>query len=95
MRRELWRSMISSKHFYVRSFRFAGKALFFSLILNICLGAAIYKVYFHTPKRHYYVTNGVTPPMELTALDSANESSEPLLGNDPDMKPEDKKPILE
>jgi len=93
MRRELWRSMISSKHFYVGGFRFAGKALFFSLILNLGLGAAIYQVYFHTPERHFYVTNGVTPPTELTAMSTANESSVPLLANDPDMNPDDKRPI--
>jgi intracellular multiplication protein IcmM len=95
MRRELWRSIRNSKHFYIKGFRFAGKALFFSLILNLCLGAAIYQVYFQTPKRHFYVTNGVTSPTELIAMDSANESSVPLLASDPDMNPDEKRPILE
>ena len=83
MRRELWRLMISSKRFYVGTFRFAESALLFSLICSVLLGIGIFYAYLHIPERHYYATNGEVPPSELTAMDEPNETSTPLLADDP------------
>jgi len=94
MRRELWRVVKRSKRFYVRTYRFAGSALIFSLMMNVMLGLAIYQTYFYKPERHFYVTNGIVPPTELMAMDAANESSVPLLANDPDVN-DDKKILIE
>lgn len=83
MRREFWRLMISSKQFYVRTFRFAGSALVFFLLLNVLLAAGLFYAYMHVPDRHYYATNGEVPPGELTAMDEPNYTSVPLLAADP------------
>ena len=83
MRRELWRLTISSKRFYVGTFRFAGGALLFSLMLSVLLGVGIFYAYLHMPDRHYYATNGAVPPSELTSMDAPDETSVPLLPPDP------------
>lgn len=90
MRREQWRVMRGSKQFYVRTFRLAENTLVFSLLMNVLLGCAIYHVHFNKPERHFYVTNGVVPPTELSSMDTPNEGAEPLLANDPDAKDDEK-----
>jgi len=84
MRRELWRVIRRSKSFYATTYRLSGRVLAFSLFVNVALGLMIWQTYLNTPKRHYYLTNGVVPPTELFAMDTANEGSTPLLANDPD-----------
>ena len=84
MRRDVWRVIRGSKNFHVTTFRLARTAIVFSLIINLVLGLAICQAYFYKPERHFYVTNGVVPPTELTSRDTPNESSVPLLANDPD-----------
>jgi intracellular multiplication protein IcmM len=92
MRREVWRLLIQSKRFYVGTFRFAENALVFSLIISVLLGVGLIYVYLHIPERHYYATNGAVPPTELTAMDSANKTSVPLLAEDLTVD-DDEKPI--
>ena len=83
MRREALRLIISSKRFYVNTFRFAGTALLISLALNILFGLGLFYVYLNVPERRFYATNGVVPPVELTAMDAPNETSVPLLAAHP------------
>jgi intracellular multiplication protein IcmM len=90
MRREVWRLLIASKQFHVRTFRFAETMLVFSLAMSVLLGLGLCYAYLHIPERHYYVTNGEVPPTELTVMDAANNTSEPLLANDPDTDDDEK-----
>lgn len=90
MRREVWRLLIASKQFYVKTFRFAETMLIFSLGLSVLLALALCYAYLHIPERHYYVTNGEVPPTELTVLDAPNNTSEPLLEADPDTSDDEK-----
>jgi intracellular multiplication protein IcmM len=83
MRREVWRLMIQSKRFYVSSFRFAENVLVFSLVISVLLGIGLFYADIHIPERHYYATNGSVPPTELTAMSVPNETSVPLLPDDP------------
>lgn len=82
MSRLTWDLIKNAKGFYVRTYRAAGTALIISAALNVLLGAGIYYVYFNQTERDYYATSGITPPVELTALDSANNSSTPLLASE-------------
>lgn len=79
MTRVLLRKAITAKSFYVVSYRQLGKMIFFSLVLNGLLFAAIVYVYMHMPPRSFYATNGVTPPIELTPLLAPNTSDTALL----------------
>lgn len=89
-RRATWDNIKRSKNFYVNSYRGIGSALLVSVILNFCLGIGIFYSYFNKPERDFYATNGETPPVQLTPLDSPNESSTPLLPDDPDRSENDK-----
>lgn len=90
MRRQVWRNIRRTKSFYTTTFRFAGSALVFSLIINVVLGVVIWQTYLYQPKRHFYITNGMVPPTEVIPLDARNMSSVPLLGNDPDAVADEK-----
>ncbi len=90
MRRETWRLMRASKGFYVRTFRFSGSMLVFSLVVNLVLGVGVFYAYTHMPERHFYATNGVVPPTELTAMSEPNETSTPLLPADQDVDNDEK-----
>lgn len=79
MSRETWRLIKESKFFYVMTYRRVLTTLVFSTILNLCLGIALYFVYFNQPAPEYYATSGVVPPILLTAMDSPNNTSVPLL----------------
>jgi intracellular multiplication protein IcmM len=84
MSRETWRLIKQSKRFYVNTFRMSGNALFFSMIINLILGLAIYYLYFNQPEHDFYSTNGVTAPIMLTPLDAPNDTSVALLPDDPE-----------
>lgn len=53
-----------------------------SIALNVFLGIVIYHVYFAQPEPDFYATDGITPPVLLTAMDQPNNSSAALLAND-------------
>ena len=84
MSRKTWNLIKQSKSFYIHSYRWSGNALFFSVILNMSLGSAIYYNYFSRPEHDFYATNGETPPVMLTAMQAANTRSVALLESDPD-----------
>lgn len=84
MSREAWNLIKHSKRFYVSTFRRAGTALIFSVLVNVSLGAALCFVYINQPEHDFYATNGITPPEELTPMDVPNNTSAALLANDPD-----------
>ncbi len=54
-------------------------------MVNLCLGVAIYYVYFGQPLNDFYATNGVTAPDLLTPMDIPNNTSVPMLPSDPDV----------
>lgn len=80
MSKQVWRAIKNSKRFYVRYYRKLGTVLLISVILNVMLGMAIYRIYFNLPEPDFYATYGDTPPVLLKALDEPNYSSTPLLG---------------
>ncbi len=82
MSREDWRLIKLSKRFYVNTYRKTGSALLISLALNVCFGVVIHYLYFSQPEHTFFATDGVTPPIELTPMDSPNDTSVPLLGSD-------------
>jgi intracellular multiplication protein IcmM len=82
MSRQLWRSVIESKFFYVYTYRRAGTYLLASSFINVLLLFLIMYVHFTAPERSMYATSGITPIVELTPLSSPNTSSEPLLATD-------------
>lgn len=83
MSREKWKLIKRKKGFYVNTYRKLESVLVFLVILNVTLGFAVVKVYLSQPDRHFYATNGVGAPEELTAMDEANATSVPLLPDDP------------
>jgi hypothetical protein len=80
--RETWRLIKSSKGFYISTYRRASTILLLSVSLNLVLGFFIFDTYFSRPDPQYYATSGATPPVELAAMDSPNNTSVPLLAND-------------
>jgi intracellular multiplication protein IcmM len=90
MSREAWNTIKNSKQFYIATYRRAISALFFSMALNIVLGALFYFIYFFQSDPDYYSTNGITAPVKLTSLDRANFTSSPLLASDPESEPDNK-----
>lgn len=83
MSRETWNLIKQSKRFYVRTYRKTSTALFISVIINLFLGLTIYYTYFSRPEHAFYATDGVTPPVQLTPMDSPNNTSVALLAPDP------------
>ena len=82
MSRETWTLIKNSKRFYVSTFRRAGSALFVSVVINFTLGLAIYYTYITQPGHDFYATSGITPPVELTSMDTPNNTSVALLADD-------------
>jgi len=80
--RGTWAKIRQSNRFYVDTYRRGITALLVSLILNAFLAMGIYYVYFGQPEPDYYATDGITPPVQLTAMDQPNDSPNPLLAND-------------
>ena len=85
MSRDTWSLVKQSKRFYVNTFRRSGSALFVSVIINLLFGCAIYYVHFNHSGPDFYATNGGTPPVMLTAMDSPNDTSVAFLASDPDI----------
>ena len=83
MTRSVWRTKIASKSFYIRTYRRTCNWIVVSLLVSIVLSAAISYLYFHQPMRQFYATNGITAPVQLDPLDSANNLSKALLPPDP------------
>lgn len=83
MGRETWDTIKQSKAFYIRTYRKGGTFVIVSLLVNLLLSLAIYYVHFHQPNPDFYATSGITPPIQLTALNAPNDSSTPLLEPDP------------
>lgn len=79
MSRGAWLLIKQSKRFYVNTYRRAGSALLLSVVFNLLLGFALYYLYFSQPEHDFYATSGVTPPVQLTPMDSPNNTSVPLL----------------
>lgn len=82
MSRGAWRIIRDSKFFYVNTYRRVTITLVISTGINLFLGMAVYYLYFGQPEPEYYATSGVTPPILLTAMDSANYTTVPLLPED-------------
>lgn len=83
MSQETWSLIKRSKGFYIKTYRAACSAVVVSLIVNSVLCLTIYYVGMHPTARDYYATNGEKPPIRLTAIDSPNNTSVPLLPDDP------------
>jgi intracellular multiplication protein IcmM len=86
MSRGTWNNIKHSKSFYVIVYRRALKLALILLILNLLLLLGIIYKYFHTPEPNFYATSGVLPPVQLTPRALPNNSSEPLLANEPENK---------
>ncbi len=80
---ETWEIIKNNKAFDVSIYRRGLVALVFSLLLNSVLGLLLFYSYLAQPERAYYATNGVTPPVKLTALFARNLSPNALLAPDP------------
>jgi intracellular multiplication protein IcmM len=85
MSRETWWLIKQSKRFYVKTYRRTGSAIFLSMVTNLLLILGICYVYLNRPAHDFYATSGETPPVMLTPMDIPNNTSEPLLANDPDI----------
>lgn len=83
MSRANWDIITRSKRFYIQTFRRAGTALIFSTAINLLLLIGIQYFYFSQAENDTYSTDGVTPPVLLTAMDAPNYTSTPMLSNDP------------
>jgi intracellular multiplication protein IcmM len=90
MNRESWGLIKDSKEFNVSVYRRGLVVLILSLALSCLLGCLMFYVYINEPERDYYATNGVAPPVKLTAMATANMSEKPLLAPDPPTELEDK-----
>lgn len=90
MSRTTWNIIKQSKFFYVNTYRRVAFILFISILVNLILGLVIFYVYINQPEHDFYATSGVTAPIELTALNTPNYSSEPLLERDPDAMTDNK-----
>lgn len=82
MSKLVWRSIIESKSFYIRTYRLFCKLIIISLTFNILLFVAIIYLYINQAEPDYYATSGITAPVLLQALDVANDLSNPLLPPD-------------
>lgn len=82
MSRGKWVNIRQSNRFYIRTYRRASNFVMLSMCVNVVLGVGIYYAYSALPEPDYYSTDGVTPPVELIAMDEPNNSSQPLLAND-------------
>lgn len=82
MSRGTWSRIRQSTRFYVDTYRRALIVLLCSVSLSILLCLSIYISYFGRPSNDFYATDGITPPIPLTAMSQPNASSVPLLAND-------------
>ena len=56
--------------------------LMVSIVLNVFLGVAIYQECINQPEQDFYATDGITPPVKLTAMNHENKTSSALLADD-------------
>ncbi len=82
MGQETWDLIKKTKGFYINTYHVGGSVLVVSVLFNLLLGLMLFYLYCHQPSRDFYATDGVTPPVALTPLDSANKSSVPLLAGE-------------
>ena len=82
MSRGTWDIIKQSKHFYVNTYRRTESMLLLSITINLIIGFAIGYQYLGRPEHDFYSTNGVTAPMLLTPMDSANSTSVALLASE-------------
>ena len=90
MTQSTWNLIKRSKGFYVNTYRKTGYFLLFSVVVNLIFVFSIYYVYFNRSLNDFYATSGVISPIKLTSLDSPNNTSTPLLANDPENEVENK-----
>ena len=84
MRHESLAEKKKTKGFYVRGFHYSVNVLMISVALNILLVNIIHNRLAHPGYSEFYATNGLFPsPILLEPLNAPNESSTPLLPNDP------------
>lgn len=83
MSRGNWNKIKKSKFFYVKSYRILASLIIASSMLSVLLCLAIIYYYFAQPVTTFYATSGITPPVQLTPLNTANYSSQALLPPDP------------
>ena len=77
MSRASWNEKKSSKRFYVVLYRRMINFLIVSLILNLGLSILLVNMFSKRPPHAFYATDGITPPMELSARSTPNEGSVP------------------
>ncbi|MCW8451275.1 type IVB secretion system protein IcmM/DotJ [Legionella quinlivanii] len=94
MSRVAWNLIKESKSFYVTTYRRIGTWILIMLGINVLLFIAIAYSRFHQPQPDFYATNGITPPVVLTPMDTPNYSNEALLPPDP-VNDDNEKPIPE
>jgi intracellular multiplication protein IcmM len=80
--RGTWADIIQSSYFYINTYRRGIFVLIVSVILNVLLLMALYYRYFHQNAPDFYATDGVTPPVPLTAMEQPNNSSSALLADE-------------
>ena len=90
MTQSAWDVIKRSKGFYINTYRKTGYILLFSIIVNLIFVFSIYYIYFNQSINDFYATSGMTSPIKLTFLDSPNNTSSPLLANDPETENENK-----
>lgn len=83
MSRETWSLIKNNKNFNVHIYRRGLLALIISLCLSVIFSGLIFYIYRNLPERDYYATNGITSPIQLKSMLAPNESSVPLLPDDP------------
>lgn len=83
MPRATWRTTIASRNFYVHTYKRVLAVLVFSIMINLLLSLLIAYIYLGRTTPAYYVSNGMTSPMQIKPMDAPNESSHPLLASEP------------
>jgi|GEM_PF-779928 len=83
MRRETLSDKKQRKDFYINAFRRTISCLLGSVILNLLLLGVIHNRILHKPAETFYTSDGITAPIPLKPFDEPNNSSTPLLENDP------------
>ncbi len=80
----------TQRYFYVSTYRKIILLMIFSVSFNVILFALGSYIFFNEQAPEYYGTNGATNPVQLSAINTPNYSSTPLL---PDDIPVDEKPV--
>lgn len=83
MGRSTWNTIKHSKFFYIRTYRTLIQCVLISVAVNVLLCIAVIYAWRHQPETTFYATSGETPPIQLTAMNAPNNTSEALLPPDP------------